>query len=1026
MTAGSRWRAVGLAAALVVAAPTFSAAQYFGRNKVQYRTFAFEVLKTEHFDVYFYAEERAAAAEAARMAERWYARLARVLQHQLVDRQPLMLYASHPDFEQTNAIEGELGEGTGGVTEMLKRRIVLPLGGPLAETDHVIGHELVHAFQFDIASFGLSRGTGRGLTAIEQLPLWFIEGMAEYLSIGPVDANTAMWMRDAASQERMPSIRDLNSSRYFPYRWGQSLWAYVTGRWGDEVVAPLLRNAAANGNAEIALTTVLGVSAEQLTTDWHQALRQAAAGVRQQTRRVTDYGAVLERDTSELTGLNVSPSLSPDGRRMMFLSQRDLVSIDLFLADAVTGRIIRKVVNTAVDPHFSSLQFIRSAGTWSPDGRRFAFPVVHAGRPALVLVSVDGHLIEREIPFPDLGEVFNPAWSPDGRSIAFAALVGGLTDLYLLDLVTGKARRLTADAYADLQPAWSPDGRTLAFATDRYSTNLADLAIGDYQIALMEVATGAIRPVEGAAAGKNINPQWTADGGLLFVSDRGGISNIYRVPASGGPVTQITRLSTGVSGITASSPAISFAPAADRLAFSVYENEKFSIFAIDRAAILAGAEPVALDGPNPAALPPERRSDGQVTRLQSTPTFGLPAAGTGTTSPYRARLGLDLVGQPYATVGVNPYGTYAGGGVALFWSDMMGDHNLGAAVQVSSGFGGGLGDILRNTGAQVAYQDRKRRWNWAVTGGQMPYTTGDYAIGETTIDGNVVGVEQQTIYRQVERSASFLVARPFNRADRLELSAGFANISFDKQVLTTLYDPATGNAIAAQTTTVPTALPLNLGQFGAALVHDTSLFGATSPVAGESWRLQASPTAGTIEFTSVLADYRRYLMPVPFYTVALRALHYGRYGRDAEDQRLVPLFIGYPNLVRGYDLNTFNANECRATAVSSCPELDRLFGSRMLVANIELRFPLRRPFGVNQRMYGPVPIEVGVFADAGVAWNSGQKPQLFGGLRHGVSSAGVTVRANLFGVVVGQFDAARPFQRPGRGWVFSFNLVPGF
>ena len=138
------------AAGLLTAASGPAAAQYFGRNKVRYRTFHFQVLKTAHFDIYYYPEERVAVEQAGRMAERWYARLSRILNHQLSARQPIILYASHPDFEQTNTLEGELGEGTGGVTEILKRRVVLPLAGPLSETDHVLGHELVHAFQFDI------------------------------------------------------------------------------------------------------------------------------------------------------------------------------------------------------------------------------------------------------------------------------------------------------------------------------------------------------------------------------------------------------------------------------------------------------------------------------------------------------------------------------------------------------------------------------------------------------------------------------------------------------------------------------------------------------------------------------------------------------------------------------------------------------------------------------------------------------------------------------------------------------------
>ena len=137
-----------------------------------------------------------------------------------------------------------MSQSTGGVTEVLKRRIVLPLAGTLNDSDHVIGHELVHAFQFDITSITGEGGVGfRGPTAL-LLPLWFIEGMAEYLSVGPVDAHTAMWMRDAAACNcRLPTLRDLTTRQwdYFPYRWGQAFWAFVAGRWGDEAVGKALK-----------------------------------------------------------------------------------------------------------------------------------------------------------------------------------------------------------------------------------------------------------------------------------------------------------------------------------------------------------------------------------------------------------------------------------------------------------------------------------------------------------------------------------------------------------------------------------------------------------------------------------------------------------------------------------------------------------------------------------------------------------------------------------------------------------------
>ena len=164
-----------------IAAPDLGA-QWYGRNKVQYQRFNFKIMKTRHFDVYFYLQDEQTVKLASLMAERWYSRLSRMFNHELKGRQPLILYGSGPEFQQTTVISELLGEGTGGVTESFKRRIILPFGATLEDTDHVIGHELVHAFQYDIMAQGHS-DESRGNDAALRIPLWFIEGMAEYLSL---------------------------------------------------------------------------------------------------------------------------------------------------------------------------------------------------------------------------------------------------------------------------------------------------------------------------------------------------------------------------------------------------------------------------------------------------------------------------------------------------------------------------------------------------------------------------------------------------------------------------------------------------------------------------------------------------------------------------------------------------------------------------------------------------------------------------------------------------------------------------
>jgi outer membrane protein assembly factor BamA len=320
------------------------------------------------------------------------------------------------------------------------------------------------------------------------------------------------------------------------------------------------------------------------------------------------------------------------------------------------------------------------------------------------------------------------------------------------------------------------------------------------------------------------------------------------------------------------------------------------------------------------------------------------------------------------------------------------------------------------------------RVNWGAVIQQVPYLTGQFSSGIADVNGQQLFVEQQLLQRQTNRDLQGFISYPFNTAKRVELSAGYSNISFDNELETQGFLPETGEQVLENKQNLPAGSALNLGVASAALVYDNSFLGATGPILGQRYRLQASPTVGSLNFVSALADYRRYIMPVRPFTLAARILHYGRYGSDAEDPRLQPLFLGWPGLVRGYRVGSFSASECHPTASdpNGCPAFDRLLGSRMLVGNLELRFPLLGVLGLGSGYYGALPIDFTVFGDGGVAWNNGQTPSLSGGDRSAVFSTGAGFRFNLFGFAVAEFNLVHPFERPDKNWVWEINLQQGF
>jgi hypothetical protein len=494
----------------------------------------------------------------------------------------------------------------------------------------------------------------------------------------------------------------------------------------------------------------------------------------------------------------------------------------------------------------------------------------------------------------------------------------------------------------------------------------------------------------------------------------------------------VTRLATGVSGITALSPALSVASRNGRLMFSVFENSGNNVYGLD--AERARGEPVTRTATRVARaslLPPvESQGSGMVFEYLNDPVTGLPTTRQFATRDYKSKLKLDYIGPPSFGVGVSEFGAGVAGGVSFYFSDMLGDQQIGAAIQANG--------TLKDIGGQVQYLNAKNRVNWGGVAGHIPYLTG--FTGVRTPTGNEPGaiVWQQYLQRIYIDQAMLMTQYPFSQTRRFEVYGGYTRYGFDTEVIEYFLDGAYRQISQPVQREIESPDPLSFFETTFAMVGDNSYSAFTSPVVGERWRVEVSPTFGSLQYHALYADYRRYFLKRPF-TFAIRGLHYGRYGRDAEgftqdnQPLLSPLYLGYEPLVRGYAQESFENDECEAVGVQAtnpCPAFYRLIGTRMAVANLELRIPL---FGVPEFgliNFPMLPVEIAPFFDAGVAWAADDGPDLkferFTDDRVPVFSAGVAARFNVLGYLIFEAYYAYPFQRPMKGAHFGFQLAPGW
>ncbi|HEX9500923.1 MAG TPA: peptidase S9, partial [Thermoanaerobaculia bacterium] len=523
--------------------------------------------------------------------------------------------------------------------------------------------------------------------------------------------------------------------------------------------------------------------------------------------------------------LNLGPAYSPDGRYLAFLSTRDVFDIDLFLAEASTGKVIRKLASATRNAHFESLRFIDSAGAWSPDSKKLAFVVFERGDNYLGIVDVDSGRIS-DIRVPGVDAISNIAWSPDGHTIALSGQQTGASDLFLFDVDTKAVRRLTNDRYADMQPAFSPDGKTLAFVSDRGQGDLAELQFLGMNIGTVDLATGGIHMLPLFRRAKNIDPHFAPDSGsIYFISNAEGVPDVYRYYFADNRITRITHVQTGVSGITEMSPALTVSNSTGEIAFSLYEDDDYNIYKLPATAGSTTTMTTALppEATRAAQLPPLRGTGSAITSYLEQPAAGLlPETTRFQTAPVSSSLHLAYLGPPTIGVGVSSFGTGVAGSVSAYFSDVLGENNVGLSFE--GGGTGGIGTFGDQLAGEVFYLNQRHRWNWGVDYTHLPFVSAFTGSGQAVVNVNGQPVLADIIQQERDISRyddlSGVIQYPFSTTRRIEFSGGVQRQSLKAEVETVTI---VGNTVIDdKTVQLPGSFGLNLARASSAFVGDSA------------------------------------------------------------------------------------------------------------------------------------------------------------------------------------------------------------
>lgn len=835
-------------ASIFVLLVTQSPAQYvdFGRNKVQYNTFNWHTLSTEHFKIYYYPEMKELAEIGASFAEETYKIHQQDFNYSLIDTVPIIFYSNPTHFRETNTTPGLIPDGVGGFFEFVKGRVVIPFDGSLGNFKHVIRHELTHVFM--TAKIGNILKTHRQSTD-KMPPLWFTEGLAELWSNEEWDATAEMVIKDAVLNGYMQGLNNWEYfyGTFFMYKMGQNALQYICDTYGKEKILLLMENIWMSDDFSTVMEKTIGKDYEAFDKEWLYHLKKLYFP---DLTKQDNPSAGTEKIFTE--GFGHKPAYYKDGSReeIYFIGNRTGYTSIFKINLKDERKKPELVIEGEKTDEFEEFHYFRTGLDISSAGI-LAFATKSGESDELHLYNLKTQKIISDYHFKDIVQIGAPSFSADGKLIVFSALdMGGKSDLYIFDLSSKKLTRLTNDYYDDRDPDISPDGKTIVFSSDRTAFgyknryNLFYYHIDDNSISYLTSGDQA-----------DFSPQFSDDGQkIVYTSTKGNIQNIWCIDVFGSGQTSGDggkKLFTGLQ----SKQLTSFTTAAfdpkwvnnNKLVFASYENGGMNVRMLDSVSKV-------IDTPKTVQNITYARKNElwYVNRIKGVPKKNA--------LRYKKEYSMDIATSDISNDPV--FGTNAGGVVVM--SDLLGNDQYYFLVFNNSETGE---EFFKSFNIAISRVSLEKRLNYAygiyhLSGKRYDYGD-DYAYYERTFGGY------------------FALSYPLSYFRRIDATVSLANSKRDLS-LTGLFRRALllTNSIS--------------------YVKDNSIWGPTGPLDGNRFNLTLSYTTdiqfSNVNYYTLVFDYRRYFRITPWIALGTRFEYLMNEGKEA--RRWV---MGGSWDLRGYD-----------------------------------------------------------------------------------------------------------------------------